>query len=198
MQLAPLNCTVLIVDTDIKVVHGFAQSLRLAGYTVFEATSFEDGKRLWREIMPDVLIVDIRLGQYNGLQLLMRARSDQPLVKAIITCPFADQVLEAEARRFGGNFMVKPISPSQIVGAVESAASTAKAIPDTPPILLERRRTDRRKKNEPITWVERRVNDRRVATPLPEADGRAGDPRKDLITNHSPEPRPGDRRLTRQ
>ena len=110
---------VLLVDTELRVLHDFAEALRCEGYDVLPATSFQEGKRLWMHHHPGVLVVDVRLGEFNGLQLLMRARADRPDLHAIITCPFADPVLEAEARRFGGDFLVKPIDPVQIVAAIE-------------------------------------------------------------------------------
>jgi two-component system response regulator RegA len=159
---APPACAVLLVDTDLEVLHAFAQALRAAGYLVFEASSFEDGKRLWQEMTPAVLIVDVRLGEFNGLQLLMRARSSRPDLKGIITCPFADQVLEAEARRFGGTFLIKPIAPSQIVQAVDEAMRPKPVAANTaPPLLRDRRRVDRRQTDLPVLWPDRRVTNRR-------------------------------------
>ena len=129
--------TALVVNTDTRVLQGFASALRGEGYSVLEATSFEDGKQLWTATKPDVLVVDIRLGQFNGLQLLMRARSDRPDLHAIITCPFADAVLEAETRRFGGTFLIRPIEPQQIVSSIRQIQSPDAAPPKP---LLERRR----------------------------------------------------------
>lgn len=193
-------CTVLVVDTDLRVLHGFAQALREDGYIVFEASSFEDGKRLWREITPAVLVVDIRLGQFNGLQLLMRARSDRPDLKGIITCPFADQVLQAETQRFGGTFLIKPIAPWQIVQAVGNAARPNPIVPNpvTPPLLLERRRVDRRQADVAVPWPERRVGPRRLTVvangqPSP-LNRRQDDRRKLVIAAFTPERRVTDRR----
>jgi len=142
--------------------------LRAAGHLVFEASSYEEGKRLSKEIPATVLVVDIRLGEFNGLQLLMRARSERPELKCIITCPFPDPVLEAETHRLGGVFLIKPISPSQIVEAVSNASRPNPVVPDpvTPPLLLERRRTERRQIETPGIWPERRVGQRRgIANP---------------------------------
>jgi two-component system response regulator RegA len=156
--------TALVVNTDVRVMQGFANALRAEGYSVFEATSFEDGKQLWRNSKPDVLVVDIRLGQFNGLQLLMRARSDRPDLHAIITCPFPDPVLEAETRRFGGTFLSKPVEPWQIVNAIRGASHQNGSVPEpvTPPQLMERRRSeDRRKVTTPEMFPDRRQADRR-------------------------------------
>ncbi len=179
--------TVLVVDADVKAVRSLASALREEGYAVLEATSFEEGKRLWTSRTPDVLVVDIRLGQFNGLQLLMRARSDRPDLRAIITCPFADVVLEAETRRYGGIFLIKPVEPWQVVEAVRNVPAQTGAVPApvTPPLLLERRRVERRQMEAAGFAPDRRLADRRL--PVPEVDdGRSNDQRR-LIPGFAPD-----------
>jgi DNA-binding response OmpR family regulator len=187
---------VLVVDADLRSVHTLATALRHEGFAVHEAASFAEGKRLWATKTPDVLVVDIRLGQFNGLQLLMRARSDRPDLVAIITCPFADVVLEAETRRFGGTFLIKPVEPWQIVQAVKNA--TMKAKPLETPLMstdphVDRRRVERRQLHTPNFTPERRVADRRVVTAsIP--DRRATDRRQLVIPGFAPDRRRSDRR----
>jgi DNA-binding response OmpR family regulator len=189
--------TALVVDSDFGSVHSLAQALRQDGLDVFEATSFQEGKFLWSTQTPDVLIVDIRLGQFNGLQLLMRARSDRPDIQAIITSPFADPVLEAETRRFGGMFLIKPVDPRHVVEAVRAIDAAAPVpTPVTPPYLLERRRTDRRVRSISNYFPDRRVTDRREQ--ILSSERRNGDRRQMVIPGYFPERRRGDRRfLTR-
>ncbi len=162
---APRPRTALVVDSDFGNVRHLAQALRGEGLDVFEATTFQEGKFLWSTRSPDVLIVDIRLGQFNGLQLLMRARSDRPDIRAIITSSFPDSVLEAETHRFGGIFMLKPIDPRHVLEALPGiAASGPVPAPVTPPYLLERRRVDRRVLTVPTFLPDRRVAARRTTT----------------------------------
>src|SRR5262245_14857824 len=97
---------VLIVESSLKELRELASAFRRLGFEPMEATTLEVGKRLWVAHQPPVLIADIRLGQFNGLQLLMHARAERPDVRAVITCAFPDRVLEAEAHRFGEVFMV--------------------------------------------------------------------------------------------
>ncbi len=161
---APRPRTALVVDSDFGNVRNLAHALRAEGIDVFEATTFQEGKFLWSTRAPDVLIVDIRLGQFNGLQLLMRARSDRPDIKAIITSSFPDPVLEAETHRFGGVFMVKPIDPRQVLEALPGMATSGPVpTPVTPPYLMERRRTERRVTTVPTVVPDRRVAARRTS-----------------------------------
>ena len=110
--------TALVVDTDTGSVRALASLLRGRGYSVLEATSFLDGRRLWDAEHPEVLVADIRLGAFNGLQLLIRAREDRPDLVAVITSPVPDTVLADEARRFGGTFFVKPVQPERMLEAI--------------------------------------------------------------------------------
>ena len=174
--------------------------MRQAGYLVFEASSYEDGKRLWREITPAVLVVDIRLGEFNGLQLLMRARANRPDLKGIITCPVADQVLEAETHRFGGTFLIKPITPSQIVEAVNHA-TRAEAValePASAPLVLEQGRTERHLVDPPALWRDRRLAQQGEPTVTPEqpfaGHRRQNDRRKIVTADFTPERRIAERR----
>jgi DNA-binding response OmpR family regulator len=189
--------TALVVDSDFGSVHSLAQALRKEGLDVFEATSFQEGKFLWSTQTPDVLIVDIRLGQFNGLQLLMRARSDRPDIQAIITSPFADPVLEAETRRFGGMFLIKPVDPREVVEVVRAIDSSGPlTTPETPPHLLERRRTDRRVVSMASYFPDRRITDRRDRPE--DTERRNGDRRQLVIPGYFPERRRGDRRFLAQ
>jgi two-component system response regulator RegA len=189
----PRPRTALVVDSDFGSVHSIALALREEGLDVFEATSFQEGKFLWSTQSPDILVVDIRLGQFNGLQLLMRARSDRPDISAIITSSFADPVLEAETRRFGGVFMIKPVDVRSVLETVRGVAA-APANPPTPanPVIIERRQADRRVLPTPDFVPEQRVADRRDPTgtnrrtPADRAQGG--------ISGYLPERRKGDRR----
>lgn len=145
----------LIVDSDIGAVHALGAALRKGGYDTLEATTFEEAKRLWVSERPPILIADVRLGQFNGLQLLLRARADRPDVTAVITSAVPDKVLEADTRRFGGTFVVKPIAGEQVIDLVRAIRPSE----DSP---MERRVGQRRRSATTSGFLpERRVSDRR-------------------------------------
>ena len=118
--------TVLVVDSDASKVRALALPLRECGYRVLEATSFPDAIRLWDAEEPQVLVADVRLEAFNGLQLVIRARAARPDVTAIVTSPVADRVLADETRRVGGTFLVKPVVVDEIVAAIEHRVPVAR------------------------------------------------------------------------
>jgi CheY-like chemotaxis protein len=118
---------VLIVEDDDAARAGLIRLITGRGHEVFSAATFEDGKRLLRAHRPDVLITDVRLGAFNGLQLLL---SDPHRQHAIVLTAYSDHVLEQEARKLGAHFLLKPIVPDQLLDLIDELAE---APLDAPP-----------------------------------------------------------------
>jgi DNA-binding response OmpR family regulator len=154
----PFAQKVLVVDADPQSVHETGAVLRSQGYEPIEATSFEAARALWVSEHPPILIADVRLGQFNGLQLLLRARADRPDVAVLITCAAPDKVLEEETRRFGGMFAVKPLSAETIATTLQALLSRQKQLPNG---VEERRATERRQTVLSNFLPERRHTERR-------------------------------------
>ena len=106
---------ILIVEDDEATRTGYREFLKLAGHDVIAASTYQEGRHAVVTENPDLVIADLRLGGFNGLQLLLL--SPQPIPTIIVT-GFHDEVLEAEARRAGADYVVKPISPNTLVAMV--------------------------------------------------------------------------------
>ena len=92
-----------------------------AGYTVVTTGTFQEARQILREDPPDLLIADVRLGSFNGLQLVI---SGTKRVPAIVITGFADPVLEAEARRGGAEYLVKPFDPDRLMTMIREKLGT--------------------------------------------------------------------------
>jgi CheY-like chemotaxis protein len=108
--------TILIVDDHRVTRLGLAEMLGQAGYDVVTAGTFPEARRILRETPPDLLIADVRLGSFNGLQLVI---SGPRRIPAIVITGYADAVLEAEARRGGAEYLVKPFDPEQLLSLIK-------------------------------------------------------------------------------
>ncbi len=107
---------ILIVDDDDAVRAGLEQLLRHAGYETLTAATFEEGRRRLVTDPIDLLLVDIRLGPFNGLHLVARR---PPSVGAIVITGVADAVLEQDAQALGARYILKPISPPELLSLIE-------------------------------------------------------------------------------
>jgi DNA-binding response OmpR family regulator len=109
--------TILIVDDHRVTRMGLAEMLSEAGYGVVTAATFPEARRILRESPPDLLIADVRLGSFNGLQLVI---SGQHRIPAIVITGYADAVLEEEARRGGAEYLIKPFNPERLLTLIRT------------------------------------------------------------------------------
>jgi two-component system response regulator RegA len=116
-----MRARVLIVDDDEVYLEGMKELLEDAGYEVLLASSFDDGKHELREHSPDLLIIDVRLGAFNGLQLIS---TGEVRIPAIVVTGFDDRVLRADAGGFGASYVVKPIAPASLLALIEKKLSS--------------------------------------------------------------------------
>jgi DNA-binding response OmpR family regulator len=130
-----MAATILIVDDDPTTRVGLAELLQQSGYEATAVPSFEQAARLIRKTPPDLLIADVRLGPFNGLQLIISSPTPLP---AIIITGFADPVLESDARRRGADYVLKPVDANALLELVESKLAAAR------PNFTATRRWDRK------------------------------------------------------
>src|SRR5919204_3282780 len=95
---------ILIVEDDRDTLAGLMALLRSVGYCVMGAEAFEEGRRAL-EKKPALLITDVRLGAFNGLQLLIRARAEAPDLAAIVLTGYSDVVVRSEVERLGALYV---------------------------------------------------------------------------------------------
>jgi two-component system C4-dicarboxylate transport response regulator DctD len=106
----------LVVDDDQATRSGLCQLLQAAGFTCAEADSYQAAHDTLHANPPDLLITDIRLGGYNGIQLVL---GRPPGVSAIVITGHPDTVLESEAERSGAKYLQKPIAPRRLLELID-------------------------------------------------------------------------------
>jgi DNA-binding response OmpR family regulator len=114
---------ILIVEDHEATRRGLQELLTNAGYVVLSASTFAEGRRALAEQAPDLLIADLRLGEYNGLQLVATAPLALP---SIIVTGFPDPVLEAQALKLGAHFITKPIAVEPLLTLINSTIVSAR------------------------------------------------------------------------
>jgi FixJ family two-component response regulator len=112
--------TVVLVDDDPAVSAAFQAMLASHGIAVITFPSFETAKQYLEQNPPEVLITDVRLGAFNGLQLAILVKSRRPDARVLVISGFDDAVLRTEAQRCGAVFRVKPISGQDLVEFIQN------------------------------------------------------------------------------
>lgn len=109
---------VFVVDDDRQVLRFLTEMLQEAGYDTVACERYQDAKGLLAASRPDLLLTDIRLGAYNGLQLGIYARDHHPGLPVIVLTGYEDPTLRDEAERSGAQFLVKPVTRLALLEAV--------------------------------------------------------------------------------
>jgi DNA-binding NtrC family response regulator len=116
---APLTPTtpkrVLVVDDDASMLRLITTWVASAGHDVVSFAQFGDAKSYLATEKPDVIIADVRLGAFNGLQLVIQAKLERPEITAIVLTGFYDPVLSGEVSKLGASYLVKPIRSEQLL-----------------------------------------------------------------------------------
>lgn len=68
---------ILIVEDDLDVAEMLNAYFRVQGYEVFTVNWGEDGVRAAQTVLPDLLILDIRLPDIDGYEVARRVRTDR-------------------------------------------------------------------------------------------------------------------------
>ena len=113
---------VLLVDDDPALLRLVTHWLTEGGFTVTACDSFEDAKQKMTLSPPDVLLTDVRLGAFNGLQLVILAKEQRPDIRAVVMSAYDDPMLRKEAARCGAQYLLKPFSCDAVLGSLPEAS----------------------------------------------------------------------------
>ena len=114
---------VLIVDDDPAVLALVRQWLTSAGYSVIACDNFAMAKQRLAAGAPNVLLTDVRLGAFNGLQLVILAKELGPETISLVMSAFDDPALRKEAMQCGAGYLPKPFTRDEVLAAVEAGTA---------------------------------------------------------------------------
>lgn len=123
--------TVLVVDDSDDLRTLVAESLRkLGGFTVVTAEDGVAGLERYFETQPDCVVIDVKMPQIDGYQLVRALRGD----RASAATPLVILSAMAQERdRFVGliagadEYLVKPVSPLELVQTIRRVIDRTEA-----------------------------------------------------------------------
>ncbi len=108
---------VLVADDDRDLLQIYSRALRDNGFDVLLAATGNDAVSRFIESRPEVIILDYRMPQGNGLEAAGQILAMKPSAKIIMLT--ADGTVLEEAERIGIElFLEKPISLNRLLGSV--------------------------------------------------------------------------------
>ncbi len=116
-----MGALIIVVCADARVLRRTEALLSEHGYLVGLASSFVEGEALLNSVTPDLLISDLHLDDFNGMQLAIQCHLYRPDVAVIITSTAADSVADAEAARYGAAFIAAPLENPAFLPGIRAA-----------------------------------------------------------------------------
>jgi DNA-binding response OmpR family regulator len=123
---------IAVVDDDDESCRALSELLAAEG---FETASFESGEEAWaaiasRQMLPDVVIADVRMPGLDGVALLRRIKARFVAMPVMLVSAFADEALWVEGLEAGAvDVFPKPIRGTPLVRAVRKALAQGKGAP---------------------------------------------------------------------
>src|ERR1017187_8650690 len=115
---------ILVVDDEPAVLEVFSMILRRAGYEVWEASNGRQCLQVTRERRPDLVLLDVRLPDLNGIDICRQIKADAALLDIFVVLvsgmatSAADKVDGAETG--ADDYMVKPVNPDEFLARIRT------------------------------------------------------------------------------
>jgi signal transduction histidine kinase/DNA-binding response OmpR family regulator len=116
------EAVVLVVDDEPGVIQVCQRLLERAGFHVLAITQSSEGLELLERVHVDLLLVDIRMPDVNGFQVIDQARRRQPDLAVVVMTGFGTVETAIEALRRGADGLIlKPFAGAELVQSVDRA-----------------------------------------------------------------------------
>lgn len=113
---------ILFIEDEKEIRENYTKYLKRHFANVYEAVDGEDGLVKYKNIKPDIMIVDINLPKLTGLELLKKIRENDQSTKVIMLTAHSDTKFLLEATELKLiKYLVKPISRDELKEALDIA-----------------------------------------------------------------------------
>jgi DNA-binding response OmpR family regulator len=113
-----MSYRILLVEPDSRSSAATERALSDAGYPTVSVRTFDDATRKLAADCPDLLVTAVRLGEFNGLHLVLRCGAEHPDLLMIVTGEENDPSLAAEVTRYGARFISRSMGRDQLLRLV--------------------------------------------------------------------------------
>lgn len=117
---------VLVVDDDPDIRELVAFKLAQMGHDVHTEENGETGLAAARELVPDLIMLDVMMPKLTGIEVAQQIRADAVLAHipvVLITAKAQEADVERGFAAGVNDYIVKPFSPRELASRVESILS---------------------------------------------------------------------------
>ncbi len=122
MQATKSDGSILVVDDDAQILQLYSKCLRLAGYNVWEARTGGECLKVVRERRPDLVLLDVRLPDVDGIEVCRQIKLDPDLPDILVILCSGDAISSVDKvdglETGADDYLTKPVSFSELVARI--------------------------------------------------------------------------------
>jgi two-component system response regulator RegA len=159
----PEDTSLIIVDDDRAFLQRLGRAMEQRGFEVRTAQSIAEGMELIRQKAPAFAVVDMRLEDGNGLDVIAELARIRPNARAIVLTGYGNIATAVSAVKLGAvDYLAKPADADDVTDAL-LAPPNAKAAPPENPMSADRVRWEHIQRvyelcNRNVSETARRLN----------------------------------------
>jgi len=117
--------TILIIDDEKTIRWSLAEALVASGYETVDADTAANGITRFRETCPDLVLLDMKLPDGSGLDVLKAIRAEDSTVPVVMMTAYAEVEAAVDAMKHGAyDFIPKPYSVEKLRVSIANAMET--------------------------------------------------------------------------
>ncbi len=129
----PEDKTLLIVDDDRPFRERLARAMQARGFLVHIAETVREGVSVARDNPPAFAVVDLKLEDGNGLDVVEMLHEKRPNCRVIVLTGFGNIATAVAAVKFGAlDYLPKPADADDILNALLAQPGTKPSPPENP------------------------------------------------------------------
>ncbi len=125
--------TLVIVDDDKPFLDRLARAMESRGFSVTACGSVAEGLEAIATAPPAFAVVDMRLGDGNGLDVISELKAKRPDARGIILTGYGNITTAVTAVKLGAfDYLAKPADADEIFHALMATQHDRAAVPENP------------------------------------------------------------------
>jgi DNA-binding NtrC family response regulator len=118
---------ILIIDDDYQIRESFEKLLTEEGHEVLTAASGETGLDVLHSVLPDLVLLDLRLPGMSGIETFLAIREIESKLPVIIMTAFGTTETAIEATKLGAfDYILKPFDIPDILKLITQALEASR------------------------------------------------------------------------
>ena len=113
---------IVIIDDEAPILELIGQFVKKMGHEPFLYQTGREGVEALKQVQPELLIVDLRIGDMNGLQIIQDCRLRYPNTDVVMVTGYGSVETAVEAMKLGAfDYLTKPFDLADLQRTINRA-----------------------------------------------------------------------------